>query len=47
VKLRLWKLAFDTLALTGLDALDEVRAVDASGSPIGEGLADALNVGGI
>jgi uncharacterized membrane protein YjgN (DUF898 family) len=47
VRLRLWMLAFDTLALSGLDALDQVRAVDATGSPIGEGLADALNVGGI
>ncbi len=47
VKLRLWAHGFDTLRLAGLEHLDEVRAVDAAGSPIGEGLADALNVGGI
>jgi uncharacterized membrane protein YjgN (DUF898 family) len=47
VKLRLWKHAFDSLELAGLEHLDEVRAVDAAGSPLGEGLADALNVGGI
>jgi uncharacterized membrane protein YjgN (DUF898 family) len=47
VKLRLWAHGFDSLELAGLEHLDEVRAVDAAGSPIGEGLADALNVGGI
>lgn len=47
VKLRLWRLGFESLELAGLETLSEVRAVDAAGSPVGEGLADALNVGGI
>jgi len=46
VRLRLWKLSFDTLELTGLEALDRVKASGAAGSAVGEGLADALNVGG-
>jgi uncharacterized membrane protein YjgN (DUF898 family) len=47
VKLRLWKLGFDTIELTGIDALEGVKAAGGAGSAVGEGLADALNVGGI
>jgi uncharacterized membrane protein YjgN (DUF898 family) len=46
VKLRLWKLGIDTLELTGVDVLDRVKASGAASSAVGEGLADALNVGG-
>jgi uncharacterized membrane protein YjgN (DUF898 family) len=47
VKLRLWKLGFDTIELAGLDALEGVKAAAGPGSAVGEGLADALHVGGI
>jgi uncharacterized membrane protein YjgN (DUF898 family) len=47
VRLRLWKLSVETLELSGLEALDKVKAVGVTSSALGEGLADALNVGGI
>ena len=47
VKLRLWKLGFDTMELAGVEALDGVKAAAGPGSAVGEGLADALHVGGI
>jgi len=47
VRWRLWRHAFETLELSGADVLDKVKATGAAGSAIGEGLADALNVGGI
>lgn len=47
VRVRLWKHGFETIELTGLDALGRVKAVGGAGSAVGEGLADALNVGGI
>jgi uncharacterized membrane protein YjgN (DUF898 family) len=47
VKLRLWKAAFESLELSGLGVLDRVNAAGGAGSAVGEGLADALNVGGI
>ena len=47
VKLRLWKLGFESLELGGLEALDHVKAAAAPGTAVGEGLADALHVGGI
>jgi uncharacterized membrane protein YjgN (DUF898 family) len=47
VKLRLWKHGFESIELAGLEALDHVKASGAPGSAVGEGLADALNVGGI
>jgi len=47
VKLRLWKQAFESIELAGTEVLSGVRATGASGSAVGEGLADALNVGGI
>ena len=47
VRLRLWKAGFESIELSGLEALDRVNAAGAPGSAVGEGLADALNVGGI
>jgi uncharacterized membrane protein YjgN (DUF898 family) len=48
VKLRVWRLAVDSIALAGFEAIEYVHA-DASlpSSAVGEGLADALGAGGI
>jgi uncharacterized membrane protein YjgN (DUF898 family) len=46
-KIRLWKAAFESIELSGLGVLDRVNASGAAASAVGEGLADALNVGGI
>jgi uncharacterized membrane protein YjgN (DUF898 family) len=46
VRLGLWRLGFESVELHGLEALDEVKAVAQPTSALGEGLADALNVGG-
>lgn len=43
--LALWRLGMESLQLSGLSALDRVRAVGRPSSALGEGLADALNVG--
>ncbi|MDP2410821.1 MAG: DUF898 family protein [Pseudolabrys sp.] len=45
--LALWRLGMESLQLSGLSALDRVRAVGRPSSALGEGLADALNVGRI
>jgi uncharacterized membrane protein YjgN (DUF898 family) len=47
VTIRFWRLSFETTELTGMGALDTVEARGAAGSPFGEGLADALDVGGL
>jgi uncharacterized membrane protein YjgN (DUF898 family) len=47
VKLRSWRVAFESLELSGLQALDHVQARGGPSSAFGEGLADALNVGGL
>jgi uncharacterized membrane protein YjgN (DUF898 family) len=47
VRWRLWKHGVASLELAGTEVLDRVKASGATGSPVGEGLADALNVGGI
>jgi hypothetical protein len=47
VKQRLWRLSFETADFSGLDALDSVKAAGAASSAFGEGLADALDVGGL
>jgi uncharacterized membrane protein YjgN (DUF898 family) len=47
VKLRVWRLSFETLELTGLEQLEHVKAAGAASSAFGEGLADALDVGGL
>ncbi len=47
VRLTLWRHGVDTAALHGVEVLERVKATGGPGSPLGEGLADALNVGGI
>ncbi len=47
VKLRSWRVAFESLELSGLHVLDRVQARGRPSSAFGEGLADALNVGGL
>lgn len=47
VKLGLWRLCLESLDLTGLEQLDHVKARGQASSAIGEGLADALQVGGV
>ena len=48
VKLRLglWRIVVESLDLTNVAALEKVTSVGGAASPVGEGLADALNVGG-
>lgn len=46
VMLSLWQLGMESLQLTGLTVLDDVKASGRASSAIGEGLADALNTGG-
>lgn len=46
VQLSLWQLGMESLELSGLSALEKVRAGGRPSSALGEGLADALNVGG-
>ena len=46
VKLTLWRGGVELVELGGAAALDEVKAEGAPSSAVGEGLADALNVGG-
>jgi hypothetical protein len=46
VLLSFWQLGLESIQLSGADMLDTVEASIRSGSPFGEGLADALNVGG-
>ena len=47
VMIRFWRLSFETTELTGLRALDGVKSDAAPSSAFGEGLADALDVGGL
>jgi uncharacterized membrane protein YjgN (DUF898 family) len=46
VLLSLWQLGMDSLQLSGLSALAQVKATGQPSSAVGEGLADALNMGG-
>ena len=46
VLLSLWQLGMESLQLSGLSALDRVNTTGTPSSALGEGLADALNVGG-
>ena len=41
----LWQLGMESLQLSGLSALEKVKASGRPSSAFGEGLADALNVG--
>ena len=45
VLLSLWQLGMESLELSGLSALEKVKATGRPSSALGEGLADALNVG--
>jgi uncharacterized membrane protein YjgN (DUF898 family) len=47
VTLSLWRLGLQSAQLTGAEELDSVRAAGLPSSALGEGLADALGVGGI
>lgn len=47
VKLGLWRCIVDTLDVANLAVVEHVSAAGKASSPVGEGLADALNVGGI
>jgi uncharacterized membrane protein YjgN (DUF898 family) len=47
VKLALWRSAVETAEIEGAAVLDGVKAAGVPSSAVGEGLADALNVGGI
>lgn len=46
VLLSLWQLGVESLQLSGLATLERVKATGRPSSALGEGLADALNVGG-
>ncbi|MGA7113410.1 MAG: DUF898 family protein [Pseudolabrys sp.] len=46
VQLSLWQLGLESLELSGLSELEKVKAAGRPSSALGEGLADALNVGG-
>ncbi len=45
VLLSLWQLGMESLQLSGLSTLENVKATGRASSALGEGLADALNVG--
>jgi len=47
VRLGLWRCVVESVEIQGAAALDHVAAAGEPSSPIGEGLADALNVGGL
>jgi len=47
VKLGLWRIGVESMTFEGLHVLDQVKADGAASSAVGEGLADALNMGGI
>lgn len=47
VLLSLWRFTAESLELKGIAVLAQVKATGAPSSALGEGLADALNVGGI
>jgi hypothetical protein len=47
VRLALWRLVVESLDIAGISALDRVTAEGQPSSAFGEGLADALNVGGL
>jgi uncharacterized membrane protein YjgN (DUF898 family) len=46
VRLGLWRLVAESADLTNSAVLENISSVGAPASPVGEGLADALNVGG-
>ncbi len=46
-KLGLWRCVTESLEMSNLEKLEQVAAAGEPASPVGEGLADALNVGGV
>ena len=46
VKLSLWQVAVESLDISNFHMVELVKADGTQSSPFGEGLADALNVGG-
>ena len=46
MQLSLWQLGMESLELSVLSELEKVKAAGRPSSALGEGLADALNVGG-
>jgi uncharacterized membrane protein YjgN (DUF898 family) len=46
VKLALWRVGMESAEISGIAVLDRVKAGGRPASAVGEGLADALNVGG-
>jgi uncharacterized membrane protein YjgN (DUF898 family) len=46
VRLRLWRLSLESVEIVGLEALNRVKAAEQVSSAFGEGLVDALHVGG-
>lgn len=46
VRLAFWRGGVETIELSGAEVLDQVKAEGTPSSAVGEGLADALNVGG-
>jgi hypothetical protein len=47
VKLGLWRCVIETLDVSNVSILEQVAGAGEPASPIGEGLADALNVGSL
>lgn len=47
VKLGLWRCVIESLDISNPQLLEQVSAAGEAASPVGEGLADALNVGGL
>jgi hypothetical protein len=47
IKMRLWRVAVESMLISGIAALDHVQAGEATSSAVGEGLADALGTGAI
>jgi hypothetical protein len=47
VRLGVWRCVIESLEVSNVATLEKVAAAGEPASPVGEGLADALNVGGI
>jgi hypothetical protein len=47
VKLGLWRCVMESLDMSNAAELQQVAGAGQAASPVGEGLADALNVGGL
>jgi uncharacterized membrane protein YjgN (DUF898 family) len=47
VRLGLWRCVVESLDISNVAVLEQVTAVGQPASPVGEGLADALSVGGV